>query len=167
MKVICSYCREDMGQSPPLEDDSVSHGMCPPCSDYYTEQWSGLSLGEYLDRFELPVLVVDPDGRTLAANQIMSDALHKSEREIFGLLGGEVMECAHARLPGGCGKTVHCSICTIRKAVMHTMTTGEPCKHVTAYLERSDGRQRLVISSSLHDGVVFLELHSMEADLAA
>jgi len=156
-----------MGSKPPFEVDDVSHSICQPCRDYYKQQWEGLSLGEYLDRFQLPVLVVDPDGRAVAANRLMAGALGKEEREIFGLLGGEIMECVFARLPEGCGRTAHCTACTVRKTVTHTIETGEPCVRVDAYLERADGRQKLIISTELYKGAVFLELHSMEPAHAA
>jgi hypothetical protein len=80
MKVICSYCRTSLGEKEPLDSDLVSHGMCEECVEYFTRQWDGLPLGEYLDRFESPVLVVDKDCRILAANQGMADMLGKGER---------------------------------------------------------------------------------------
>ena len=33
MKVICSWCKKDMGVKEPLEDDSTSHGMCDDCRE--------------------------------------------------------------------------------------------------------------------------------------
>jgi len=98
----------------------------------------------------------------LAANQLMADALHKSDRELFGLLGGEVLECARARRSEGCGRTVHCATCPVRSAVIHTAETGESCERVPAYLELADGRKSLVISTELLQGAVLVELHSVE-----
>lgn len=31
MKVICAWCKKDMGQKEPLEEDLISHGICPIC----------------------------------------------------------------------------------------------------------------------------------------
>ena len=34
---ICSDCRKYMGEKPPYEDTSVTHGMCPACVDKVRE----------------------------------------------------------------------------------------------------------------------------------
>ena len=31
MKVVCAWCGKDMGEKPPLEDKSITHGMCEDC----------------------------------------------------------------------------------------------------------------------------------------
>lgn len=31
MKVICAWCRKDMGEKEPLEEKIISHGMCEDC----------------------------------------------------------------------------------------------------------------------------------------
>jgi len=31
MKRICAWCNKDMGEKEPLEDESVTHGMCMEC----------------------------------------------------------------------------------------------------------------------------------------
>lgn len=31
MKVKCAWCGKDMGEKPPLDDDSTTHGMCEDC----------------------------------------------------------------------------------------------------------------------------------------
>ena len=76
-----------------------------------------------------------------------------------GLLGGEFMECKWARLPEGCGQTVHCAACAIRRTVMDTMATGQAHEDVPAVLNRSDesgpADLEIVISTSLGgDGLV-------------
>ncbi len=156
MKVICSYCRADLGEKEPFDNHTVTHGICPACVEYFKEQWEGLDLGEFLDRFTGPVLVVDADGRILTANQRMADMLGKSDRQLSGLLGGEVMECRFARLPEGCGNTVHCKTCAIRNTVMAVMQSGEPLEKVKAYLNRIDREVELTISAYKRGPVVLL-----------
>jgi PAS domain-containing protein len=156
MKIICSFCREDLGEKNPLEVDSVTHGMCNACADHFGRQWAGLGLGEYLDRFDRPVLAVNQDGRIVAANQPMADMLGKSERRVFGLLGGEAMECRYARLPEGCGNTIHCKTCTIRNTVMEVLETGESREQVSAYVDQGARRVELTISAYNRDGFVVL-----------
>lgn len=86
----------------------------------------------------------------------MADMLGKSERQIFGLRRGEAMECLYARLPEGCGNTVHCEICTVRNTVMEVMETGEPRELVPAYVDRGSHRVALAISDYERDGIVLL-----------
>lgn len=80
------------------------------------------------------MIVIDSDARVLTANKQAREALHKDQKSIHGFRGGEVFECAHAKLPGGCGNTVHCSGCTVRRTVMDTMETGRSHLHTPAYL---------------------------------
>ena len=147
MQVICSYCRASLGEKEPLDNDLVSHGMCEECIEYFTRQWNGLSLGEYLDRFDVPVLVADEEFHIIAANQEMADMLGKEDRQTSGLLGGEAMECIYARLEEGCGNTVHCSICAVRNAVNHTVQTGESLHRIECYVERDMGREPFLVST--------------------
>jgi len=156
MKVVCSFCRVELGDKEPLDGDSVTHGMCDSCADHFGQQWDGLGLGEYLDRFDCPVLALNGDRRVVAANQAMADLMGKSERDVCGLLGGEAMECLYSRLPEGCGNTVHCETCTIRKTVMEVLETGESREQVPAYVDRGERRLALTISAHERDGIVVL-----------
>ncbi len=104
-------------------------------------------MGEYLDTFQYPVLLVNDEGRVLASNQKMADFLGKSDREMFGILGGAVMECIYARLPEGCGQTIHCEACGIRNTVTRTFESGEPTIRARVYLDREEGRTHFLIST--------------------
>jgi PAS domain-containing protein len=147
VKVICSYCRKKIGEKEPINDDSVSHGMCQECYDYYKEQVNGLPLDKFLDRFEVPLLVVDKNVRIVAANKMFENLTGRSHRDVFGLLGGEVMECVYARLPEGCGRTAHCLACSIRNTVMATMESEEPQMQVPVKLRRESKEIEMVISA--------------------
>ena len=48
MRIVCSYCRAELGKKEPLDVDVVTDGMCEPCFEHFTRQWEGLRLGEYL-----------------------------------------------------------------------------------------------------------------------
>jgi PAS domain-containing protein len=154
MRIICSYCKKEMGEKEPFDDDSVSHIMCSECFDYFEEQIKGLSLERYLDKFKAPIIIVDAEGRILASNKMSEKMTGKSRRGVFGLLGGEAMECAYARLPGGCGKTVHCETCTIRRTVTKAMDKGEPQLHVPVTLKRADREIKMIISTDKIDKLV-------------
>jgi hypothetical protein len=151
-----------LGEKEPLDDDSVSHGMCAGCEEYFAKQWGGLRLGEYLDDIELPAIAVNQDRRAVAVNQRMAEFLGKSDRERFGLLGGEAMECQYARLPEGCGGSIHCQTCTIRLTVMKVMETGEPQLRVPAYLNQVERRIKMLISVYEHDGFVRVVIEEMD-----
>jgi PAS domain-containing protein len=156
VRIVCSYCRRDLGVKPPIEDCSLTHGMCPECADYFGRQWAGLTHSEYLERFDYPVVLLEAEGRVVAANRAAAAVLGREPSEAVGLLGGEAMECAHARLPEGCGKTVHCATCAIRNAVTRTHGTGVPLLRVPARLARGDRGLDLLLSTSLEGEVVRL-----------
>ena len=35
MRRVCAWCKKDMGEKPPLEDKSITHGICPECLRKY------------------------------------------------------------------------------------------------------------------------------------
>lgn len=167
MKVICAWCHQELEPDPRHADDpgvEVSHGVCPSCADYFL---SGKrpTLDEFLDRLAVPVLVVDPEGEILLANQHALELLDKDLDSVQGYRGGDVMECAYARLPGGCGKTEHCKACTIRNNVMKTFNTGQSLHCVPAYLNRWIGNDKvrieLLISTEKVDDTVLLRIDQM------
>jgi PAS domain-containing protein len=118
-------------------DTEISHGICGSCADNFTFQ-QGVPFQRYLDSIPVPVLAVDRFVVVKAVNRKACDMLGKEPREIIQHLGGNVFECAHARLPEGCGRTIHCSGCVIRKSVTRTFETGEPQMSVPATLRRTD-----------------------------
>jgi len=154
MRLVCSYCRKELGTKPPLNDGGVTHGMCKPCGEYFGAQWKGMSFGAYLERFLFPVVLFDADVRVVAMNTPAGAVLGREPGSVVGLLGGEALECVHARLPGGCGKTVHCLTCAVRRAVVETHQTGKPLNGVEATLRRAGGPVRLRLSTVLEGKLV-------------
>jgi hypothetical protein len=162
MKRVCAWCQTELGASGVGSDDGpITHGICPSCAQNLFFQM-GVELHKYLDSLPVPILVVDQEGTIRTANDKTQRMLGKDLVAIEGRKGGVVFECCFARLPEGCGNTVHCSACTIRKAVMGTFGTGKSNARVPAYLnqEDSEGRREisLLISTEKVGDVVLLAI---------
>lgn len=160
MLVVCSYCRRTIFDDH-AGGDLVSHGMCPSCAEHFEALWRGMSLGEYLDELSLPVLVVNGEGRVVAANERLAKLFGRDRAEMSGLLEGEALACVNSRLPGGCGKTVHCRECAIRRSVERVAATGVALDGVPAYLDTDAGRVELRISVQAQDGLVKVVVEEM------
>lgn len=133
---LCSKCRKETPSIPPGSpaDRAITGGLCQECFQHVAE--SGMPLADFLDGLEAPVLLVDSDVVVKATNQVMRTMLGKDISQVQGYRGGDVFVCAYARLPEGCGRTVHCSGCAIRRSVMETFTTGKSLRNVPAHLDR-------------------------------
>ncbi|MDC7231931.1 MAG: PAS domain-containing protein [Spirochaetales bacterium] len=140
-KVICSWCNEIISEGNP--GSRVSHGICNTCSSKLFSR-RPTDIRKFLNRLDVPVIIVDQSARAQFANTSAEEILGKKCDEIKGQLGGDVFECIHARKPGGCGRTEHCKACIIRKSVEHTYATGEALFDVPATL-------RIAPSDEEHD----------------
>lgn len=123
----------------PLEGDEpdsaeISHGLCPVCYPRFIAG-AGTDAQEFLDALPFPVFVVTDDVRIVGANQSARSMVSVEIDPDTSPLGGDVFECVHASEPGGCGKTVHCRSCAIRRAVTVTGETGVAQRRVPAYMD--------------------------------
>jgi hypothetical protein len=162
MKRVCGWCKAEMGVVLDGKDDEIiTHGMCDDCAAKMLWPHRPEML-EFLYELAAPVLVVGSTGNVNSANRMAREFLHKEQAEIEGLPGGIVFECIFAKLPEGCGKTIHCDGCTIRNTVMDTFTTGESHHEVPAGLSwgSTDNRVELqfYISTEKVDDVVLLRV---------
>ena len=158
MRVICSYCQSNIRSEDGGRATDVSHGMCESCASHFQKLWEGMGLGEYLDELPGAVIVVDADARILAANAKAAAVLGPGVAEPRGRLAGDAVACSRSRLPGGCGKTVHCRDCAIRNTVTRVAQSGRPVSRVSAYLETDAGRRLLRVSARSLDGAVEVTL---------
>lgn len=167
MKRICAWCGAEMGTvpEPMLPAELLSHGLCTACASNLYFQ-TGAPLLEFLNSLPVPILAVDDDGVTVAANAKACEVLGRSPASLRGQLGGEVFECVHARLPGGCGRTIHCSGCAIRRSVAETFATGVAQRMVPAtlsVLEADSPREVALTLTTMRSGrVVVLRVDRME-----
>lgn len=166
MKCLCSRCRclinEDSADT--AAERIITHGVCDKCADLVL--WPNRPLlTDFLDGFDAPVAVVNSLGVVLTANRLARTLLQKELPDIEGFQGGNVFECAFAKLPEGCGMTLHCDGCAIRNTVMSTMVSGKSCLNVPAGLSRGTTNEhqdiRFVISTEKVREVVLLRIDNV------
>ena len=168
IKQVCLYCNEHLGsiEEPGDDTERISHGVCPRCFPKLLAG-SGKPLAKFLDSLPAPVFVVDQDVRIVTANALGRELISKDLEEMRGHLGGEVFSCKYSKMPGGCGQTVHCKACTIRKTVTKTYKNGRPCTRVPAYMDlgdyTGDKTVRFLISTEKVENVVFLRIDDSQA----
>lgn len=140
------YCGCYLGSvvAPPDSGKLISHGLCHACLPTFMAG-SGQPFTDFLDTLAGSILVMDAECRVIAANSLGRQHLAKELATIEGRLGGEVFECTYAKLPGGCGRSLHCKTCAIRKAVTRTAETGEGCLRVPAFMDLGDISKDLTV----------------------
>ena len=168
MNRTCSWCsKEFTPQTRPGQPDRRMYPpLCPACSELMVFQM-GVPLQTYLDRLPAPIFVVNSNVEVQAANKLGLRLLNKESRQVLKKLGGEVFECAYARLPEGCGRTVHCSGCAIRRTVYETFESGESRIDVPATLRSGDAEHgqdiAMRISTEKMGEVVLLRIEMVGA----
>jgi PAS domain-containing protein len=163
---VCAWCKSEIlcATVDGVDDGRITHGICMVC---VAREFAdvGIPLTYYLDTLPAPVAVVDSEGVIQIVNQAAANLVGKPQVEAKGLLGGDVFGCVHAAQPEGCGKTIHCSACTIRNTVMETMRTGNLQNRIPARL--SAGGQDdpedydLTITTEKSNGVVLLRIDAI------
>ena len=145
MERICESCKTPL---PEVRIGHITENFCSKCLEEFQKS-SGVTMQDFINRLPAPILVVDGDVRILSVNQSAAVLLRKTLQELGGKLGGQAIECVHAREPGGCGRTVHCESCTIRNCVNTTFLTGAPCIDVPAYPDTQYVREEQTLSISV------------------
>jgi hypothetical protein len=166
MKVICCSCGVQLkDESTGTEaDDYVSHGLCRKCSHHLYAQL-GMPLEDYLEGIQAPVVMVGSQGTACITNQKALEIFNGHLEKDRELRVGMVFECENAATPEGCGGTIHCSGCTIRRSIVDTMQTGTSHRNVPACLKRLKGGRpspvELHISTEKKGDVVFLQVEKL------
>jgi len=162
MNVVCAWCGANLDDGRKNRgDERMSDGLCAACAAGIRSE-GGVGLRNYLNLLDEPVVAVDSDAVVKVANDKACSLFGKDAASVIGRKGGDVFECIHAREPEGCGGTVHCSACAIRKTVTDTFFSGKPSIRVPAFLKQGPtGRQSeiaLYISTEKVGDVVFLRI---------
>ena len=160
---MCAWCNESLGivSNDQEHRDDITYGVCEIClAGLLPDEKEQLTV--FLDSLPGPVVVVDSRGLIVTANTKALEIMGKEAIDVEGYAGGDVFECAFAELPLGCGKTEHCSGCTIRNTVMDTFLTGESHLKSPAYLMRGDPHKPhlidLMITTEKVNDIVFLRI---------
>ena len=163
MSVVCAWCQRLLSDD---LDGPVTHGICPNCTADL--EFLPVALDCFLNRLDGPVLVVDGEGRVLGSNTAAAAMVRSDATSMKGKLSGEVLTCVHAELPGGCGRTTHCTGCAIRRAFEHTAETGEPVRDAPAFAHVRGADRPIQIafhvSTERLGPLVLVQLESDEAD---
>ena len=164
MKNICAWCKKELENNPlPVENSKyeITHGICQSCKEYFFSDQSH-TLDSFLNKLQEPVLMVNEQGNVLLANNHALQLLKKNVSTVNNLKIGNVVECANARLPEGCGHTIHCVACTIRSSITNTFKTGRSLKQVPAVLNHINSYETdqvdFLISTEKVDNVVLLRI---------
>jgi hypothetical protein len=139
MAYRCTWCNNEMDPEQGTKQGSrtIVRSICTTCLEHFVFQM-GVPLQTFLDSLPAPIFVVNNDVVVQAANKEGYALLNKDSQQVLKGLGGIVFDCAYAQLPEGCGRTVHCSGCAIRRSVYHTYTTGESLIEVPATLHSGE-----------------------------
>ena len=163
-RAICARCRNPLPEEFPIGE--ISKGICDECAEQLLH-YDAVPLQQLIETLPVPIMAVNDDAVVLTANRTATELLGKELSEIQQQRGGNVMECNYAWLPEGCGRTVHCTGCTIRQTVMSTHEDGISRYRVEAYYDmRSENgpvRMKTFVSTEKVGDVVLLRIDDMEA----
>jgi len=164
MKTLCAWCNKGILHDETDENEAsrpVSHGICISCAKKMFSELSE-SMHEYLNRFDVPILIIDSEENVVSANDKALKKAGLRRDELKGMRCGDVIECVHATETGRCGKTIHCQSCVIRNSVLFTHETGKPCFRVPALPDSQQYKTckplRVLISTEKVGEMVFIKI---------
>jgi hypothetical protein len=170
MKKRCAWCNKAMESVTAQNEDlqTVTHGICENCAKKLFSNL-GTPVYDFIDKIAAPVVVTEDNVVVLGANKSARTMLGKEASQINGKLGGVVFECTYSYLPGGCGKTEHCSGCIIRNTVTNTLITGKSSKMIPVTLKQKtrDGKQQdvnIYITTEKVNNVVLLKIDTQKIE---
>lgn len=168
MTTLCAWCNKTIVDQDD-EDDKVapiSHGICKKCAKIMFSEVAE-SLDTFLERFNVPILVIDAAENVLAANKRALARASLKAADLPGMRCGDVLQCINATDAAGCGRTVHCHSCVIRNSVLHTQATGLPVVQVPSFPDLQQftdkGISCLLISTEKIGEIVLLKIEESAA----
>lgn len=168
MTRLCRWCNARLSTEEGARQSGrrIAESLCAACSEHFVFQM-GVPFQTFIDSLPAPIFVLDGDAVVRGANTLGHRLLGKKRPDQAETgLAGDVFECAYARLPEGCGKTIHCSGCAIRRSVYQTFETGESLINVPATLRYGDPSDpqpvAMRISTEKMGDVVLLRIDRMD-----
>ena len=165
MRIICAWCKKDMGLRADPDDQRTSHGICQSCRKHLEASTEGIPLREFLDSLNVPVTLVDVDHRVVYANRAAEDVLKKPLAAIERNVTGRVFECDDSYRPEGCGRAPACSACALWNAVTRCHQSGQAEEGLVATLTQrnDDGTSSVAmrISTARVDDLVVLRIDEL------
>jgi hypothetical protein len=162
MRKVCAWCKKEMAGSEQYSaDGDITHGICSLCSLEFSRNIPKTAQ-QILDMITEPIFLLDNEGIVKSANSSGRKLIGKEYGQIRDHLSGDVLECAYAALPEGCGQTEHCMTCAIRNTVMDTLATGKSYTKVPAFqsINTPDGVKimRFYVSTEKLDEHILLRI---------
>ncbi len=163
MTTVCAWCDRVLAAGTSGDAGGpVTHGICPACLAAVSVD-RPRPMKEFLDQLAEPVLCVGGNVDLVSANTAAERLLGRALSSSAGTLGGDLLSCRWARLPGGCGRTEHCAACTIRRTVTAVYATGRPVTRELVWIdpEGGGGPIGLLVSAEKAGEVVLLRIDRM------
>ncbi|GAB4272613.1 MAG: hypothetical protein Kow0029_11400 [Candidatus Rifleibacteriota bacterium] len=132
MKTKCAWCQEEIKSTQNISTEEqfpISHGICKKCAAQLVNEIA-TPLRDFLDTFTAPVMLVDNSNSVFMLNKSAQTISNFNFSSTDCLKCGIVIGCPHSDKPEGCGSTIHCKSCVIRRSILHTDSTGEPCREI-------------------------------------
>ncbi len=93
-----------------------------------------------LESIDDPLLLIQGNPRqVVSANRKALELFGKAIDQVKDHRGGQVFDCVHSFTEAGCGKDVNCEPCTIRKAIVDTLESGNAHDGVSSELQVRKG----------------------------
>jgi hypothetical protein len=54
MIIICAWCKGEMGEKNPIQDERITHGICKPCADELRKKYK---MSEALDSTDINTMI--------------------------------------------------------------------------------------------------------------
>lgn len=152
MKKVCSFCKADMGEVSPFDNDAITSGICASCYEEQSHKWLRFNYSQYLKNLSDPAFVANKDVRIYAVNSKFQQFLaHDPKVDLRGLLCGEVLCCQHSEeschVGLRCGGYDSCRDCTIRSTIESVVVSRESREKVHAWIMRDNIKHEILISA--------------------
>ncbi|PKM78097.1 MAG: hypothetical protein CVU90_03470 [Firmicutes bacterium HGW-Firmicutes-15] len=137
MRQRCSWCETEFSMTPEQSSGFiVTGGICISCTENFSLSNDTLTLREFIDTIDAPILVMQPEPRQVyTANKKALELFGKELSQMEGYRGGQVFDCLQSFTKLGCGKDINCEECKIKAAIVGTFNSGDSFKGVASSLE--------------------------------